>query len=178
MVLVIYDKQRIYEKSRSLLCRRFPHIITGGKGSCFYATATALVYLREAGLPVVLQAGSMSWPIIRREQDDGKRDTHFSYMWEIEDTIPDPVRPFLVTGHIPEVHCWLGIPETHELIDFSMPEMRKHARNELGEDAAGMVVPDYLWSNKLPDWVFYEPFRKATELAYVIVEKILEEMIS
>ena len=50
-------------------------------GLClFYAHHTAAVLWRH-GQRAVIQAGSLQWPRVRREEDDGVINTHFAYEW-------------------------------------------------------------------------------------------------
>lgn len=129
-------------------------------GLClYYAHHTASV-LHEHGLPVVIQAGSLQWPRILPEEDDGKMDTHFAYMWS-------PGSPesqaAVLQGNLPECHVWVGILNRQELVDFSTGHLRAAA------ESRGMVwtaadPPSYVWcnANDLPDWVVYRPCRDAT----------------
>ena len=51
------------------------------KGSCLYWTMTGMGILLSLGYRALIQAGSMSWPIIPPHLDDGKQPTHFTYEW-------------------------------------------------------------------------------------------------
>src|SRR5208282_5655551 len=50
-------------------------------GRCFYWSLTLMGVLLQNGYRALIQAGSMSWPIVPLGQDDGKSPTHFSYEW-------------------------------------------------------------------------------------------------
>ncbi len=53
----------------------------GQGGCCLYWSLTLLGVLFEHGYRALIQAGSMSWPILPKGEDDGKCPTHFSYEW-------------------------------------------------------------------------------------------------
>ena len=50
-------------------------------GLCLYYAHHTAAVLRRHGLSAVIQAGSLQWPRVRHEEDDGRIDTHFAYMW-------------------------------------------------------------------------------------------------
>jgi len=84
-------------------------------GLClFYAHHTAAV-LRRHGVPAVIQAGSLQWPRVRREEDDGQIDTHFAYMWT-----PGAADSALsvALGNLPEMHVWVGIVDRQEIVSL------------------------------------------------------------
>lgn len=47
-------------------------------GRCLYWSLTLMGVLLQRGYRALIQAGSMSWPIVSPGQDDGKAATHFS----------------------------------------------------------------------------------------------------
>ena len=78
------------------------------RGACLYWTLTGLGILHSLGYRGILQAGSMSWPIIPPNLDDGQQPTHFAYEWS-------PWRPesqaALKLVMLPEIHLWIGLPD-------------------------------------------------------------------
>jgi hypothetical protein len=52
-------------------------------GRCLYWSLTLMGVLLQNGYRALIQAGSMSWPIVPPGQDDGKSPTHFSYECEL-----------------------------------------------------------------------------------------------
>ena len=49
-------------------------------GRCLYWSLTLMGVLLQRGYRALIQAGSMSWPIVPPGEDDGS-PTHFSYEW-------------------------------------------------------------------------------------------------
>ena len=112
-------------------------------GQClYYAHHTATILWRH-GLPAVIQAGSLQWPRVRREEDDGQIDTHFAYMW----TPTDPESALSVAlGNLPEIHVWVGILDRQEIVDFTTRHLRTGGRGprdglDCGQSASLRVVP-------------------------------------
>jgi hypothetical protein len=124
-------------------------------GQCLYWSLTLMAVLLERGYRALIQAGSMSWPIVPRREDDGKIPTHFSYEcspWRAES------QAALGLGLLPEIHVWVGLPDQNQLLDFSTKFLPKQAAQE------GLVwrtppPPDFLWCSpsELPDGVIYKP---------------------
>jgi len=146
----------------------------GIHGRCLYiAHATASV-LHRHGRRVCIQAGSMQWPRMRREEDDiiGSRHTHFAYMWEPRS---QKSRQALFEGHMPEMHVWVALLDSQEVVDFSTRDFRTLA------EAAGLAwtadaPPRYLCAGEhnWPDWVRYEPYREATLVACRILQELFQ----
>ena len=93
-------------------------------GLClFYAHHTAAVFWRHRHR-VVIQAGSLQWPRVRREEDDGGMNTHFAYVWT-----PGAYDSALsvAMGNLPEMHVWVGILDTQEIVDFTTRHLRAAA---------------------------------------------------
>ena len=85
-------------------------------GLClFYAHAAASVLWRHR-LPAVIQAGSLQWPRVLRSEDDGVMNTHFAYEWT-----PGAYdkRLSVAMGNLPEMHVWVGLLDTQEIVDFT-----------------------------------------------------------
>ena len=118
-------------------------------GLCLHYTKQTLAVLHEQGLRAVLQAGSLQWPLVRPEDDDGVSSTHFAYMWS-------PTTPqsnlAVAMGNLPEMHCWVGLLDTQEIVDFSVRHLKEAARHH-GLKWTAADPPQYLWTRELPDWV-------------------------
>jgi hypothetical protein len=138
------------------------------RGSCLYWTLTGLGILTSLGFRALLQAGSMSWPILPPDQDDGHQPTHFSYEWS-------PWRPesqaALKLGLLPEIHIWIGLPDENELVDFSTKWFPQQAAKD------GLVwrtepPPDFLWCgpSDLPAGVIYRPDMEAIQFALRFIQ--------
>ena len=142
--------------------------LTPGLGSCLQHTVVGHLELKRRGIETVIQAGSICWPIIKPEDDDGVCNTHFSMMWE-----PDHPNSVLSTqtGGMPEIHAWLGIVESQELIDFATYQLKDLAKTTAGLEWTGEDPPEYLWTegSELPGGVRYTPVGDAVEYVHGII---------
>ena len=127
----------------------------GQGGSCLYWSLTLMGVLLQHGYRALIQAGSMSWPIVPPGEDDGKSPTHFSYEWS---PWREESQAALTLGLLPEIHVWVGLPDQNELLDFSTKSLPEQAAKD------GLVwrtapPPDFLWCgpSELPDGVIYKP---------------------
>jgi hypothetical protein len=66
---------------------------------------------------------------------------------------------------MPEMHVWVGIPSTGEVVDLTTCYLVKQAHMRAGINWTADLPPDYLWSNQPPMGVVYRPNRDATLLA-------------
>lgn len=127
---------------------------------CLVWAAFTCAYLRQRlGLKAIVQAGSSSWPRLRLpEEDDGVVNTHYSYVYT-----PGSALEAVAKGELPEVHVWVGVPSSGEIVDLTARYLPGLCR------ATGMAwtadEPDYLWDSRLPPHVRYEPSEEATVLA-------------
>ncbi len=148
------------------------------KGACVYAaevTKTVITqYLTMTGetdFACFIQAGTMQWPRLTEEQDDGRPETasHFSYVFE-----PLEALRHLMAGRMPEVHAWTVLVRksnhTVDLIDITTRHLVTQAKSN-GWDWPGDVPPDFFWCNvktgdrlmdNWPDRVVYKAHPDAT----------------
>jgi hypothetical protein len=124
-------------------------------GRCFYWSLTLMGVLLQEGYRALIQAGSLSWPIVPLGQDDGHSPTHFSYEWS---PWREESQAAFRLGLLPEIHVWVGLPDQNELLDFATKFLPEQARKE------GLIwrtphPPDFLWCSpsELPDGVIYKP---------------------
>lgn len=143
-----------------------------GTGTCLYSAHLVADCLWNLGERVVIQAGSLQWPRVRREEDDGAINTHFSYMWTPDD--PASIAA-MAAGKLPEMHVWAGLIDHQEIIDFSVGQLEKEAARA-GLAWTADPPPAYLWASadRLPDWVIYTPNRDATILACKIIRNLFD----
>jgi len=147
---------------------------TGGLPAAYLCFSTAfftMLRLHKKGIKSSIQGGSRQWPIIPREEDDGKCNTHLSLMWSPTD--PRTIRS-LSAGRAPEVHCWVGIPESGELIDLTTCHLKENAA-DAGIDWRVADPPDYLWVDgfsDLPEDVVYLADLDATNFVNVLVKTL------
>lgn len=125
---------------------------------CFYYGVATVETLRAHGVRAVIQAGSASWPRVRPEQDDGVMATHFSYEWSPHEM---PSRMMLAKGGMPEMHVWVGLPETSEIVDMTTGLWPAQAKRIGGFDWLGDQPPKFFWGSKLPKGVHYTPVSDA-----------------
>lgn len=139
-------------------------------GLCLYYAHHTAATLWTNGYRAVIQAGSMQWPRVNRQEDDGAVNTHFAYMW----TPRDPASALSVAlGNLPEMHVWVGIVDRQELVDFSTRRLKEAAAG-LGMGWTAADPPPYLWcpASELPDWVVYQPNREASLYACNILKRL------
>jgi hypothetical protein len=124
-------------------------------GRCLYWSLALMGVLLERGYRALIQAGSLSWPIVLPGHDDGKSPTQFSYEWS---PWREESQAALKLGLLPEIHVWVGLPDRNELLDFSTKYLPEQAAKE------GLVwrtpqPPDFLWCgpSELPEGVIYKP---------------------
>jgi hypothetical protein len=159
------DKERIYAEVRERIECDPSLMAMPSSARCFYYGIRTVEALRKAGLHVLLQAGSCSWPRIRPEQDDGVAMTHFSYLWTPEE--PASQRAMRL-GIMPEMHVWAADPEANEIIDFTSGFFPEQAKALVGFDWPGDLPPKYLWANTkdIPRGVQYRADIDAIKLAF------------
>ena len=139
-------------------------------GLCLYLANHTVETLLRHGYQAVIQAGSLQWPRIRPEGDDGKINTHFAYMW----TPQEPASDLSVAmGNLPEMHVWAGIVDSQEIVDFSTKHL-KEAASACGMTWTAKDPPRYLWcsTKSLPHWVVYRPDRDATIYACRLIKRL------
>jgi len=156
---------------------RVESFCNGEAGRCLYFAAFTVDEIRQRGAEAIVQAGSMQWPMIRNEDDDGICSTHFSFMWnckreELSDLENERLERVIRVGNIslPEMHVWAAIPETQEFIDFTVSFLPEQAE-EVGFKWTASRPPDFLWTAALPPRVVYRPNPDATQLARGLIRK-------
>ena len=139
-------------------------------GLCLFYAHHALSVLWRNGYKAVIQAGSLQWPRINKEQDDGVVNTHFGYEWSPQDSAS---ALSVAMGNLPEMHVWVGIVDQQEIVDFTTRHL-KSAAATLGMDWTAADPPKYLWcpAKQPPDWVMYRPNREASIYACTILKRL------
>lgn len=154
---------------RRRVARRWPNV--DPSGACLDTSMETVLTLQRRGVRAILQAGSASWPRVRPEQDDGVSATHFSYEWQA-----DRAEQFraLAAGHLPEIHCWVGIPSTDTLIDLTTGDWIAAAA-KFGFDWPGDPPPPFLYATTLPPRVVYSVDVRATMFALTVASHAFGE---
>jgi len=156
-------KSNLYEQARRNLIEWYGEDKVEA-GSCLFWAQVAMRTLERAGLRRVLQAGDLQWQMVPRELDDGVSPTHFSYIWsETRSTVIPP------EGHLPEIHVWVGLPDSGEIVDFSTGTFKKLAIERHGLRWLGPDPPKFLWGVP-PDGTIYRPYREATLFAFELLK--------
>lgn len=169
------DKKAVYEKVVGEY-RRTCHQLIGQsipeRAGCVVWSLAGFRVLRRMGVGVTLQAGTMQWPFLDPKLDDGIGPTHLSYVWEPESPV---TRAALVRGMLPEIHAWLAILETQEVIDFSTGYLPEQAKEMHGLEWSAPQPPIFLWTTakEIPNGVCYH----ASETATLIVADTMQKMI-
>lgn len=139
-------------------------------GLCLYYAKEVMAVLNRNGFRAVIQAGSLQWPCLQPEDDDGVIATHFAYMW----SPTDPASAFSVMlGNLPEMHCWVGLINEQEIVDFSIRHLKSAAATHNVKWTA-KNPPHHLWcpANEIPDDIRYIPNRDASIYAAILLNRI------
>ena len=163
---IIKDAEKIYKRKYARKCA---NLISGG--SCPFWALAVIEAGKKNGRRLFLQAGSLQWRFVPPQLDDGISATHYSYMWSPYEPLS---RRAIEMGMLPEVHVWVGDPQTQELIDLSTREIKSLAQKR-GLKWKTANPPKYLWLTREevqahPD-AYYQPNREATLFVYDQLQK-------
>jgi hypothetical protein len=169
-------KDKIVEQARKWIDNS-PHRDTAHRSCLVTAAILCEVVKLTTRTRALVQAGSCQWPRIPKDQDDGKVDTHFAYMWEWNDDTISRVTTAIedAKAHrnvtLPEVHCWVALPDRGEIIDITTRYWPKQAMDLQGLDWPGVKPPDYFWGTfeQMPEDVRYVADEKACYFALGIL---------
>lgn len=170
-------KDRIYRWVRQRVEEHARHEDGPLPGLCLYWAYYGLRALRVRGIPACLQAGDLDWlRVSRQHYDEHPEDhaTHWAYHWSPQHPLS---RQAVAEGNLPEIHIWLGIVSTQELVDFSTGMLPEVCRRVSGWDWPGEKPPAYLWTpvNQVPDLVRYRLDADATIYAGQIIARLMKE---
>ena len=156
-------KEMLYQRAREHLIAQ--HGSTEARaGLCYHWAESAFLALSNFGLRPIFQAGDMEWPMVTPEQDDGVSATHFSYIWsEKRGTTLSP------EGNLPEIHIWLGLLETNEIVDFATGTLKTLAVEKHGMKWPGPPPPKFIWGAP-PAHARYKPYKEATLFVYELLK--------
>lgn len=140
-------------------------------GLCLYWARAVVDELRSQGEYAILQAGSLSWPLVTPDDDDGVTATHFSYVWEPDSPV---TRAMLNARLMPEMHVWAALPRRGhrgQIVDLTTCFLRGEAERR-GLRWTAPPPPDYLWCGwtEMPPGVVYRVDKAATELALAMLK--------
>ena len=141
-------------------------------GLCLFYAHQAASVLWKHRYRVVIQAGSLQWPRVRREEDDGQMNTHFSYMWTpgaYERACPwrwaTCRKCTFGSASWTARRLWTSLPGTcgRRPRPGAWPGARQTRRRIFGVRQPG-----------LPDWVVYQPDRDASIYACTLLKRLFD----
>ncbi len=140
------------------------------KRACILHAALLPPMLLDYGIKGIIQAGSAGWRFKAEDKDDGG-PTHYSYVWDLKD--PLTIQQIL-TKHMPEMHCWVGIIDDPAIIDTTtehlIPLLKMSMPNEVW---SAPKPPPFIWhrlGEEQPMSCYYEASMEAIKLTYAMVK--------
>lgn len=139
-------------------------------GWCLHSSLATLAILHLHGVKAILQAGTAYW---RRAPDKLPGPTFFGYKFEAHNSFMAEL--FRMLESLPEIHVWVGIVETNEMIDIETCHFPDVCLELIKEDWPAKKPPDYLWTtcDKLPRNCYYVPYKQAIELLGPYIEDLV-----
>lgn len=123
-------------------------------GLCILWADRVIKELAFYGVRGIFQAGSASWPF-RTDWEADPEMSHLSYVWDQD----EPRTVYLLKRDLlPEMHCWVGIPASQELVDLTTIYLPELVNGWPGFRWQAPIM-DHLWTkaNDLPHGVSYTP---------------------
>lgn len=168
------EKDALVQRVREQRGKEFPSVPEAF--SCLQSSLLVCRELVRLGQRPILQCGSIYWKAVSNEADDGKMVTHYSMVWS-----PHEIKSIMsvLNGKLPEMHCWVGLLESQEIIDLTVKFFPMAWKNAIGYDWTAKTPPDYVWMNitecqKEYD-VIYEPLKDATEYGMHHMIQIIQQ---
>lgn len=162
------EKRDIFQAAKGVMLEWYGEHLAD-QGACLYWAQTTMRELALRGYTPLLQAGTMLWRIVPPSQDDGIRPTHFGYEWT-------PDEPFsqkaLAAGLLPELHIWVAVRETQELVDFSTAYLPRIAKERYGFEWNTELPPEYIFGRP-PEDAFYRPLLPAIKFVWGFIAQKL-----
>lgn len=138
------DKRQIVQKARRRALAVLPKE-AGGRldGAClFLAVGFMQAFYEWTGVVTLLQAGSASFKMVPDNQNDGVSPNYFSYQFSLAAALP-----YVARRTLPEMHCWVGIKETRELVDVSTEFLPDQCKRLAGMDWRMPPPPPFVWDH-------------------------------
>lgn len=145
--------------------------------ACLYWSFHTLVELRRYSVHGALQAGTAYWPRVSAEDFEAHPDdlfTHFGFQWSPQSVAS---AASVAMGNLPEMHIWVGLVETQEILDLSTGHLPEACRIILDKDWPGPKPPKFYWGRacEVPAMVSYQPNEEATIYAGRLIQKLASE---
>lgn len=136
--------------------------------SCLHWMHCGLIDLWDAGIRCFPAAGSASFEF---QPDDGKM-SHFSFMWNGDPNaeMRRSVVPTAGAIPLPEMHCWIYLPDSGEVVDFSTGYIPTLAK-AMGFEWKATLPPPYIWARpeSISPRAIYTPEVDAMKLAVKMI---------
>ena len=96
-------------------------------------------------------------------------------MWE--GCKPQDLIKFIRTGTMPEIHCWVVLPDRREIVDITTCYLVNRCKDELGMTWPGHKPPNFLWCKpeEFPDGVAYTPHTDAIDFAAQAIRNLTRQ---
>lgn len=123
--------------------------------------------LQRLGFPVIYQAGTASFRAVPEAEDNGTEHTHHTFKFAPEDP---GSKAQIEKGLLPEIHCWLALRDTREIVDFSTGFVHLSSRIPWRMPK----LPPYIWckeGNPYPGTIYQPSLTAIKFLLNFIQEK-------
>lgn len=134
-------------------------------------------FLRMAGYRTCIQAGSAFYKRVPGDPALWPHDdSHFSYVWDGSVSSMQVADLLLNGGHLPEMHVWVALPDSMEIIDLTTCYVASNCERLTGLKFLADPLPDYYW--RTPDYlpapqttIDMVPDLEATKLALLLLNR-------
>lgn len=137
---------------------------------CFYLAVFTHGHLKEMGKfgRCLISAGTFRIPRINLADDDGVVATHFGYTFTPDEAAMEALK----AERMPEIHCWVQLPDQQEIVDLSTCYAKKQCKSLTGLDWLAPDPPDYVWHHphELPAGIEYHPTPEAVAVARYFIQ--------
>lgn len=132
------EKDTIYWLvQRAVMADAGPDKVMTGR-ACLPWMVHGAIVLGQFGIRSIPQAGSAWFRFLPAHLDDGVCDTHHAFEWSPR--TPQSMQQ-IARGQLPEIHCWLALPDSREIIDFSTGYIHHGCPHPWQADP----LPRYVW---------------------------------
>ena len=156
------EKVEIVDEARNLIMDRHPEVVdvVNGKrqvamptGNCVLSSLAMIEVLIKHNIRAIIQAGSCLW---RYKPDECSGVTHFGWVYGDNEPIPQQLsHKARLKGLLPELHVWVAIPDSLEIVDIETARFPHVAKNMIGVQwDESLLPPDFLWTSQ--DKVMWE----------------------
>lgn len=173
-MLTQLEKDALVQRVRQQFTTDFPHVKE--EVACLYLSILVCLELMRLNQRPVFQCGSIQWRAVSEAADDGRSATHYSMIWS-----PHEFKSIqsMLNGGLPELHCWVGLVDSQEVIDLTVKFFPMAWKKAVGYDWSAKVPPDYVWQNIVSCQeeydARYEPLEAATKYAMQHVNTVIRQ---